>query len=154
MAAHFFDSSSLVKRYAKEVGTTWVFSLVRPSAGNRLYLARITGAEIVTALTRKQRTGEISPAEMNKAIRRFEREYLNKFVLIEVTPVVVQSAMNLAKNYPLRGYDAVQLAAALSANQIRQNAGASSLTFISADNNLNNAAVSEGLTVDNPNNHP
>ena len=154
MAAHFFDSSSLVKRYVKEVGTAWIFSLVRPSTGNRLYLARIAGAEIITALTRKQRTGEISTAEMNKAIRRFEREYPNKFVLIEVAPVVIQSAMNLAKKYPLRGYDAVQLAAALSANQIRQNAGASSLTFISADNNLNNAASSEGLTVDNPNNHP
>jgi predicted nucleic acid-binding protein len=154
MPAYFFDSSSLVKRYAKEVGTAWVFSLIRPSAGNRVYLARIAGAEIITALTRKQRTGEISTVEMNKAIRRFEREYPNKFVLIEVTPVVIQGAMNLAKKYPLRGYDAVQLATALSADRVRQNAGASPLTFISADNNLNNAATSEGLTVDNPNNHP
>lgn len=154
MAAYFFDSSSLVKRYAKETGTAWVFSLIRPSAGNRLYLARITGAEVITAFTKKQRTGEISTVEMKKAIRRFEREYSNKFVLIEVTPVVIQSAMNLAKKYPLRGYDAVQLAAALSAERVRQKAGASSLEFISADNDLNNAAASEGLTVNNPNNHP
>jgi hypothetical protein len=63
-------------------------------------MARIAGAEIITALTRKQRTGEISTAEMNKAIRRFEGEYPNKFVLIEVTPLVVQSAMTLTKKYP------------------------------------------------------
>src|SRR5688572_5680745 len=149
MAAYYFDSSSLVKRYTKETGTAWIFSLIRPSAGNRLYPARIAGAEIVTTLTKKQRTGEISFAEMNKAIKRFEREYPNRFVLIEVTPAVIQIAMNLAKKYPLRGYDTVQLAAALSADQVRQRAGASSLTFISADNNLNHAAASEGLTVDN-----
>lgn len=154
MAAFFFDSSSLVKRYARETGTRWMFSLIRPGAGNRLYLARITGAEIITALTKKHRTGEISASEMNKAIRRFEREYPNKFVLIEAMTTVVQSAMSLAKTYPLRGFDAVQLATALSANQIRQNAGANALVFISADNNLNNAATSEGLTVDNPNHHP
>jgi predicted nucleic acid-binding protein len=153
MAALFFDSSSLVKRYAKEAGTAWIFSLIRPSADNRLYLARITGAEIMTALTKKRRMGEISRGEMNKAIRRFEREYPNKFILIEVMPAVIQSAMNLAKKYPLRGYDAVQLAAALSANRIRQNAGAHTLEFISADDNLNNAATSEGLAVDNPNHH-
>ena len=36
ISPYFFDTSALVKRYAKEVGTAWVFSLVRPAAGNRL----------------------------------------------------------------------------------------------------------------------
>lgn len=52
MVPYFFDTSALVKRYAKEVGTAWVFSLVRPAAGNRLYLVRITGVELVSALIR------------------------------------------------------------------------------------------------------
>lgn len=45
MAAYFFDSSALVKRFAKEVGTSWVFTLVRSSAANHLYIARITCVE-------------------------------------------------------------------------------------------------------------
>ncbi|MGO9469479.1 MAG: hypothetical protein ACLQIB_44780 [Isosphaeraceae bacterium] len=49
----------------------------------------------------------------------------------------------------MRGYDAVQLAAALQVHsQIP------SLTLLSADADLNAAAVAEGLSVDDPNNHP
>ncbi len=154
MSALFFDSSSLVKRYAKEIGTNWVFSLVRPSAKNRLYLARITGAEVVAALTKRMRVGSLTPTATAKAIARFEREFSNRYLLVEVSPNIIQSAMNLVKNHTLRGYDAVQLASALQANQDRISIGGTPLIFISADNHLNLAATSEGLTVDNPNNYP
>ena len=63
MAALFFDSSALVKRYASETGTNWIFSLVRPSANNRLYLARITGVEVVAALTKRMRVGSLTAAQ-------------------------------------------------------------------------------------------
>lgn len=154
MPALFFDSSALVKRYAKEVGTTWIFSLIRPTAGNRLYLAQITGAEVVAALTKRRRTGSLAPVAAAKAVNRFEREFSNKFVLIEINLTIVKRAMDLAKTHTLRGYDAVQLAAAWQANQDRLALGGTPLTFISADNQLNVAATAEGLTVDNPNNHP
>lgn len=154
MSALFFDSSSLVKRYAKELGTNWVFSLVRPSARNRLYLARITGAEVVAALTKRMRVGSLTQSATDKAIARFEREFSNRYLLIEVSPNIIQSAMTLAKNHILRGYDAVQLASALQANQDRVSIGGAPLIFISADNHLNIAAALEGLMVDNPNNYP
>lgn len=154
MSAYFFDSSSLVKRYAVETGTRWVFSLVRPSAKNRLYLARITGVEVIAALTKRMRVGSLTPNQNSKAINRFEREFTNRYVLIEVGPQIVRIAMELAKSYTLRGYDAVQLASALQANRDRIAVGGTSLTFISADRHLNIAAAKEGLAVDDPNNHP
>lgn len=154
MSALFFDSSSLVKRYAKETGTNWVFSLVRPSAKNRLYLARITGVEVVAALTKRMRTGSLTQAATDKAIARFEREFSNRYVLVDVSPIIIKNAMNLAKTHTLRGYDAVQLASALQANSDRISVGGSPLTFISADNHLNLAANAEGLSVENPNNYP
>ena len=154
MSALFFDSSSLVKRYAGEVGTNWVFSLVRPSAKNRLYLARITGVEVVAALTKRMRVGSLTQAATNKAISRFEREFSNRYVLVDVSPLIIRKAMDLAKSHTLRGYDAVQLASALQANADRISVGGSALTFISADKHLNIAAATEGLTVDNPNNYP
>jgi uncharacterized protein len=154
VAALFFDSSSLVKRYAQETGTNWVFSLIRPSTKNRLYLARITGVEVVAALTKRMRTGSLTQVATNKAIARFEREFSNRYVLVDASPIIISNAMNLAKNHTLRGYDAVQLASALQANADRISVGGSPLTFISADNHLNSAATAEGLTVDNPNNYP
>jgi predicted nucleic acid-binding protein len=55
VAAYFFDTSALVKRYAREMGTAWVLSLFRRVAGHRLYATRITGVEAAAALTRKRR---------------------------------------------------------------------------------------------------
>lgn len=153
MSALFLDSSSLVKRYARETGTNWVFNLVRPSAGNRLYLARVTGVETVAALTKRMRAGSLTNAAAAKAVDRFEREFSNRYVLIETTAQIVRAAMDLAKKHALRGYDAVQLASALQANQDRTTIGGAPLTFISADNRLNAAASLESLAVDNPNNH-
>ena len=153
MAAFFFDSSAIVKRYAQETGTKWIFSLVRPSAKNRLYLARITGVEVVAALTKRMRVGSLSATAIAKSINRFERELTNRYLLVEVNPPIIKTAMTLAKSHTLRGYDAVQLASVLQANADRISVGGSPLIFISADHHLNSAAAAEGLRVDNPNNH-
>jgi hypothetical protein len=51
----------------------------------------------------------------------------------------------LARRHGLRGYDAVQLAAALEVH-----ANVPSLTLLSADANLDTAATGEGLLVDDP----
>jgi hypothetical protein len=56
----FCDSSAIVKRYVKEIGTPWVLSLVAPAAGNRIYVARITSVEVVSAVTRRQRGGNFT----------------------------------------------------------------------------------------------
>jgi predicted nucleic acid-binding protein len=100
------------------------------------------------------RVGSLTTVAAAKAIGRFEREFSNRYLLVETTPQIVQRAMTLAKKHILRGYDAVQLASAIQANQDRISIGGAPLVFISADNHLNVAAAAEGLTVDNPNNHP
>ena len=62
--------------------------------------------------------------------------------------------MRLAENYALRGYDAVQLAAALALNNYWLSLRMPGLTLLSADGALNTAAVAEGLAIDDPNTHP
>ena len=59
----------------------------------------------------------------------------------------------MTQNYRLRGYDAVQLAAALTANAVLTSAGLSPLIFAAADDDLLNAARAEGLAAENPNLH-
>lgn len=60
MAVYYLDTSALVKRYALESGTTWIASLTDPAVGHDIYTVRLTGPEMVAALFRKARTGEIS----------------------------------------------------------------------------------------------
>jgi uncharacterized protein len=84
----------------------------------------------------------------------FQHDLTNDYLTIEITPALLSSAINLAVKHALRGYDAVQLAATLEANNERIATGLSSLTLVSADSELNISAQSEGLSVENPNNYP
>lgn len=159
MAVYFFDSSALVKRYVAEVGSGWVVTITDPTAGNRIYVANIAGVEVPAAFRKKVRTGEITQAQAVTAITDFENDYTSQYNPIQVTDAVILSAAALTGRYPLRAYDAVQLASALEVNGQIQALGAAAagrltLTFVSADNNLNNAATGEGLAVENPENHP
>ena len=72
-----------------------------------------------------------------------------QYFIIEVSAPLVTQAASLARKHALRGYDAVQLAAALDTQ-----ARLPSLTLLSADVDLNAAALAEGLAVDDPNSHP
>jgi hypothetical protein len=62
--------------------------------------------------------------------------------------------MLAARKHRLRAYDAVQLAVALDVHRLQQTAGLGTVTLISADQALNDAATAEGMTVDDPNRHP
>ena len=61
--------------------------------------------------------------------------------------------MSLAETHALRGYDAVQLAAALAVNALCVENDLPPLIFVSADGELNTVAAGMGLAIDNPNDH-
>lgn len=82
------------------------------------------------------------------------RDFPLRFTHIAIGEDVIVEALRLAETYGLRGYDAVQLSAALEANGERIGRELSPLILVSADTELNNAAQAEGLTVENPNNYP
>ena len=153
MAVYFFDSSALVKRYVQETGTAWVLGICNPTANAPLYIARITGAEVVAAIARRERSDDLSAADTMRAINQFRLEFAHAFRIVDLTPALVLRAMDVAQTHVLRGYDAVQLAAALEIHALRSAQGMSSLTLVSADDELNTAATAEGLPVENPNNH-
>lgn len=85
--------------------------------------------------------------------RRFRFDYANDFQIVAITPGLLAQAMTLAEKHALRGYDAVQLAAALTTQTRRQARRLPSLTLLSADADLNAAGMAEGLNIDNPNDH-
>ncbi len=76
--AYFVDSSALVKRYVTEVGTGWMQEISDPSAGNEFIVARITWIEVLSALARRQREGNLPLADVTQARRSFCSEVISK----------------------------------------------------------------------------
>lgn len=154
MVVYFFDSSAIVKRYLIETGTAWVGRVTDLAAGNKVYLARVTLVEVISAITRKTRSSGLSATGASKAIADFRDDFVNEYSVIELTPSLIEWAGDLAEAHALRAYDAVQLAAALQIDAETKSAGAAPITIVSADGALNTAALAEGLAVDDPNTHP
>ncbi|MDR3639558.1 MAG: type II toxin-antitoxin system VapC family toxin [Isosphaeraceae bacterium] len=155
MAAYFFDTSAIVKRHIQEKGTSWVRALTGVGTPHQIFLARITAVEVCAAVTRRQRSGSLAANLAATILTRFRRHVsAHRYHLLEVTPGMLMSAMTLAETQGLRAYDAVQLAAAVELNSQRLALGMSAVTLISADHELNAAALACGLRVDDPNLHP
>jgi predicted nucleic acid-binding protein len=154
MAVYYLDTSALVKRYALEKGTNWVFSLTDLAAGHDIYTVRITAPEMIAALFRKARTGEISQDDALQAAGDFKTDWQTAYQIVEINSIITERAMDLAEKYGLRGYDAVHLASALELHRLRCAMELPGLTFISADDEQLHVAAVEGLLVDNPNQYP
>lgn len=150
MAVYFVDSSALVKRYVSESGSAKVLGIFDPALQNEVFVASITGVEIIAAISRRSRMGSITPTDATLLCSEFRNDFQVDYQIVEITDKIVGAGMNLAEKYKLRGYDAIQLAVSCAINSLCSGNGLS-LTFVSADNELNAAASGEGIVVMNPN---
>ena len=154
--SHFYlDASAVVKRYSSETGSAWVKGLTDLPAVHTIILGEITLAEVSAALAAKHRApGGITREERDKALALFLSHCETEYELIAISRFIIDLAVSLTQNHKLRGYDAVQLATALVADEALTAAGLSRLTFVAADENLLTAANAEGVTTEDPNSHP
>jgi predicted nucleic acid-binding protein len=150
MTTYYLDTSALSKRYVQEVGTEWIRTLASQDE-HTLLTARVTMAEVYSALARRKREGSVPPADCAIVAEAFAAHCATECEFVELDLNVVNLARNLLDRYPLRAYDAVQLASATVANQALDAAHLAGLIFVSADDRLNTVAAAEGLGVDNPN---
>jgi predicted nucleic acid-binding protein len=143
MSTLFFDSSALVKRYLTEIGSAWVAAQTDPGANNVIVVAESTRVEIAAALAARHRaSGSITRGERDRLFRLLAQHHANEYRAVPISVAVADHAMNLTQAHRLRGYDAVQLAAA---------AVLPGLVFVAADDDLLAAALDEGLSAENPN---
>lgn len=149
MTDYFLDSSALVKRYVPETGTAWIQALTAPNTGNQLHIARITWVEVLSAVARRQREGTLGSAQVAAIIAAFRFHLDTQYQVIELDQALCEAAGQLLLTYPLRAYDAVQLASGLQLQSTF-----ASLVFLTADTRLIAIAQAEGLMTDNPNTHP
>jgi uncharacterized protein len=154
VALYQFDASAIVKRYVRETGSDWVLATVGPTSGNAISIADLTRAEVASALARRTREGSITPAECSNLVQTFEAHCATEYRLVPTEHLIIDLAVDLIQRYPLRAYDAVQLATAITVNRSLVAHNLPPLSFVSADDHLIAAAQAEGLTADNPNWHP
>ena len=150
MAVLFLDSSAVVKQYIFEQGSNRVRAAVDPTAGNELFISAVTGAEVVAGIVRRRRLGDIDRNAANLAIQEFIDDWQTLYNHLAIEGSLIERAMALAQMHELRGYDAVQLASAFLLND-RYRSLSLPITVVSADKELNAAAIAEGLLVDDPN---
>jgi len=107
----YLDASALVKRYVAERGSKAVIELT--AAAEIVATSLISRAEVAAAFARAVRLGVLDHDGGRRAQRRFSREWPD-FARVPVSEALVSRAETLAWDYGLRGYDAVQLASALT----------------------------------------
>jgi predicted nucleic acid-binding protein len=134
----YFDASALVKRYVVERGSRQAISL---SAESELIATSIvTRAEVAAAFAKAVRTGLLTQDRARSAQRSFSGDWPD-LVRVPVTEALVERADTLAWDHGLRGYDAVQLASALT----WQDSVATEILLATFDQQLWEAAPKAGL---------
>lgn len=137
---NYLDTSALIKRFVDEKGSSLAQSLVQQSGP--IATATIAYAEIFSGLTRKLREKHLSRSLYGLACRQFDRDW-PAYVRVELNEGILVLARDLIQRHPLRGFDAVHLASAVSL----RNALGERIAFVAADGRLLKAAQSEKLDV-------
>jgi predicted nucleic acid-binding protein len=152
--AYFLDTSALVKRYIPETGTDWILLITDPATENFLAISQITWVEVLSAMSRRYREESLSLERFDLTLQDFQDDFDTQYRVIEINQGLIELAGQLVIQYPLRAYDAVQLASALRLQSLFSQMTNIQLVFVSADDRLLHIAQSEGLVTENPNSYP
>lgn len=151
--------AALVARCA---GHTWLNALCEPATGNVIAIAEITEAEIAAAQNQLVRGGTLKRKRCATALALFwDQVDHGRYAVVAISSPLIRRAAALCDHHALKGYDAVQLACALTfredvrqANLALPGGGLGDPIFITADKHLSDAAKAEGFIVDSPLAHP
>lgn len=154
MTTYYLDTSALVKRYIDELGSDWLRAMLGAQPLPTIVIVHLVIVEVTSALTRRMREGALSLVNYTRVQDAFRSDCLHEYEIVTAVGDIIDQANLLLERHPLRAYDAVHLATAIVANQQLLANNLAPLTFLSADDHLNDAAYAEGLMVDNPSHHP
>ena len=134
----YLDTSSLVKLYVAEAHSSLVRSWI--DEAEIVATCRIAYPEMISALNRRFRTGDLAMDNYALLVRTFTAEWRH-FAILDFDEI---EAGRLADAHGLRGFDAIHLSAA---KLLKASERAPSVAFSSFDEKLNSAAVAEKLSV-------
>jgi predicted nucleic acid-binding protein len=134
----YLDASALVKEFVEERGADEMTAVV--ARATMIGTALISRAEVAAALGKAVRMGVVEREEGFANLQAFREEWFD-LVRVDITDELVARADEYAWHLGLRGYDAVQLAAA----SLWQDALGQRVTLVTFDKPLWEAAKQTGL---------
>jgi len=147
LSLYYLETSALVKLYVREMGTERLLALATSAPANRFAILSLAQVEFRAAVRRRQRSGEISPSEVDELIESFRHHSEGLFLVQTFSESLLDVACALIDAYALRGYDSMQLAGYL---MLRSVSGPEEPIFVCSDKALLSAAQNEGCAVLNP----
>lgn len=139
----YCDTSALMKLFVEEPHSTLMQSAAVES--ERVMVSMLTWAELLAALSRKQRTGQVEAKQVSRVLGEIESEW-PRYYKLGVDKELIADAGQLALRFGLRGYDSVQLATAQRAQKLLGTA----MTFCCFDKQLSDAARALNLETVSP----
>ena len=136
----YLDASALVKRYVTEGGSRETVEL--SAAADVVATSMVSRAEVAAALAKAVRLGMVEPGGGQRAQRAFASQW-SDIAKVPITEALVSRAEALAWDFALRGYDAVQLASALT----WQEAVGAEITLGTFDRQLWDAGKKAGVRI-------
>lgn len=141
MSVFYLDSSAWVKRYVQELGSAWVHALF--DRRERIASSTLGYLEVVAALSRR-----LPHADMALLEPRLEADWQD-MARLPLTGEAIDQAVDLARQYKLRGADAVHLATALDLQKTLASIN-EVVVLVASDDELLKGAQAAGLPVENP----
>ncbi len=153
----YVDSSALLKHYIREPGSAALNAKLNETSLHQagVFISVVGYAEILAIFARRVRENLVSESQARLLRDEFLDDWMFSLSPVELTVGVIGFISELVNKHPLRGADAIHLASALwlrDALRLGRQFGAvnRSITFVSADKQLNRAASAEGLQVFDP----
>jgi uncharacterized protein len=136
----YFDTSALIKRYVSEKGSARVVSLLRR---HDLLSSAITPVEVMSALCRRKRNGELSNEDFAATLSRVHGER-TRWELVELGRTVLSQAEEIVQGIvPMRSLDAIHVASLVTF----QAESGTRIPFVTGDDRQRQAAAQIGLDV-------
>lgn len=150
MNSYFIEATAFAKLLVQEPGTDALIRLMEAVEDHRKLISSATPLEVYAAIRRRERSGDITPADAVSALAVLRQES-SRMVQQPLNPAVLENARQLLDRTTLRWPGAVQLGSALAARDMFPGAN---ITFVSASAQLLEAAKKEGLETLNPVDEP
>ncbi len=142
----YFGSSALVKNYVLEDGSSMVAKLVLENSNKAT--SKLTYAEMLSALVRRTRSGDLSVQKMREVIHKFEDDW-NSLLIVDLHSDLLPMIKKVIEKHQLKAADSIHLASAMwLKTSLKED-----IVFASSDLNLLKAARVERLSPINPQKH-
>ena len=139
----YFDTSALAKNYVLEDGSEHVSKVLLENSENAT--SKLTYAEILSALVRRTKIGDLSSQKMREVIGKFEDDW-NRLLIVDFHNELLPIVRRVIEKHQLKAADSIHLASAIWLKvSLKEN-----IAFVSSDVNLLKAARAERLSPINP----